>query len=128
MPLDDTKIIVVEDDNFMRQMLVDTLKAGGAENVRAFASGVKARAYFQEESVIDAVVVCDIAMPTISGLELHKEISPRQPGLKFIFITALELNLYEQRLLKESGLTLLLKPFTAEELIAAIQEVSHRSP
>lgn len=126
MALEDEKIVVVDDDDFMRQMLVDTLKSYGAsdDNVRGFANGVMARAFFQEGAWTDAVVVCDIAMPSLSGLELYEEVHPQAPDLKFIFMTALELSLSEQRFLKEAGLPLLRKPFSAEELVAIIERLA----
>lgn len=126
MRLEDEKIVVVEDDAYMRQMLLDTLAYYGAraENVRSFANAVQARAYFQEGTCTDAVVLCDIAMPSLSGFQLYQEIHPQAPGLKFIFMTALELALSEQRFLKEVDLPLLHKPFDPEELVATVQTLS----
>lgn len=126
MALEDDKLVVIDDDDFMRQMLVDTLKSYGAsaDNVRAFANGVMARAYFQEGTCTDAVVICDIAMPSLSGLELYQEIHPQAPGLRFIFMTALELALSEQRFLNEKGLPLLYKPFNPDELVATIERLT----
>lgn len=126
MRLEDEKIVVVEDDAYMRQMVLDTLTFLGAsdDNVRAFANAVEARAYFLEGTVTDAVVICDIAMPSLSGLDLYREIHPQAPGLQFIFMSALELALSEQRFLKEAGLPLLTKPFSSDELAATIENLS----
>lgn len=126
MTLSKEKIIVVEDNAFMRQLLVDTLELSGAspENVRSFANGAAALAYLLEGACTDAIVICDIALPLISGLELYARTRVQLPGLRFLFITALELSNSELLLIKGAGLTVLKKPFDSADLIAAVQEIA----
>lgn len=123
MPIEDRQYIVVDDDDFMRQMILDTLDIHGvpSENVRAFTGAADAHDYLLEETPAGAIVISDIAMPTLSGFELYKAIHPHRPGLQFIFVSALELSLSEQRFLKEEGLPLLRKPFTPDALIAVLE-------
>lgn len=126
MPSTNPKFIVVDDDDFMRQMIVDTLDIYGVrpENVRAFGGGARAHDYLMEATPAGAIVICDLAMPTLSGLDLYRAVHPHQPDLTFIFVSGLQLSLSEQRFLKEEDLPLLAKPFTPEQLIALLEKTT----
>ena len=126
MTLADETIIIVEDNSFMRQLLADTLELNGAdpENVRSFANGAAALAYLLEGAPAEAIVVCDIALPLISGLELYARTRVQLPRLRFLFITALELTHSERLLVQGAGLPVLKKPFDSDELVAAVQNIS----
>jgi len=128
MALDEETFVVVEDDDYMRQLLIDTLESNGASagKIRSFTNGAEAQAYFQNEACQEAIVICDIAMPTVSGLELYKRIGSEMPGLKFVFVSALDLMLSEQLLLREAGLPVLAKPFDEAELMETIRQISDR--
>ena len=126
MTLSDETIVIVEDNSSMRELLVDTLELSGAspENVRSFANGAAALAYLLEGAPADAIVICDIALPLISGLELYARTRTQLPRLRFLFITALELTHSERLLIQGAGLTVFKKPFDSAELIAAVQKIS----
>lgn len=128
MTLADETIIVVEDNSPMRHLLVDTLEVSGAspENVRSFANGAAALAHLLEGAPADAIVICDIALPLISGLELYARTRAQLPRLRFLFITALELSQSERLLIQGAGLTLLKKPFASADLLAAVHRLADR--
>ena len=119
-------IMVVEDEPSMRNLLVDTLQLNGtsAKNIRAFANGAEARAFLQEEGCQEAVIICDIAMPRLNGFELYESVYQQMPGLKFLFITALKMGNAEKRLVERAGLGFLEKPFSPEQLLAAIKNLA----
>ena len=126
MRLDEETIVVVEDNAFMRQLLADTLVVNGAreDKIHSFANGAEAHAFLLEGGCTDAVVICDIAMPGVSGLELYAKTRTQLPGLRFIFITALRLNSADRLLIKGAGLPVLTKPFSSVELLESIEKVS----
>lgn len=128
MSLSNQMIIVVEDDAPMRVALVDILELRGADadNIRSFADGGEALAFLEEEKVGNAIVICDLAMPHVNGLQFYKKAHPKAPGLKFLFITAYELMRTEQRILESEDLEILHKPFTTAELIATIEKVTEQ--
>ena len=128
MRQDNGTIMVVEDEPSMRNLLVDTLQLNGtsAKNIRAFANGAEAQAYLQEADCRAGVVICDIAMPRLNGFELYESVYQQMPGLKFLFITALKMGNAEKGLVERAGLGFLEKPFSPEQLLAAIENLSDR--
>jgi DNA-binding NtrC family response regulator len=78
------KILVVEDDAHERQGLSDLLTAWGYETDTA-ADGAVA---LEKISVFDpAVVVSDLRMPEVTGMDLLRQIHDVRPGLHFIMLT-----------------------------------------
>jgi DNA-binding NtrC family response regulator len=69
------------------------------------------------------VVVCDLLMPQISGMELHERVSQLSPTLarRFIFITGDATRPTVQSFLQGSGLPYVLKPFAAQQLLAVVE-------
>lgn len=124
----ETIIVVVDDNYFMRQLLVDTLtlSGAGAERIRSFANCAEARVCLQEEACTHAVIVCDIVMQESIGFELYESAHTRAPDLKFVFIGDPQPARLERRVVKDESLNILEKPFTPAELVAAVQEVSDK--
>lgn len=90
------KILLVEDDNFIREMYQDELQRNGFE-VAAYESGeegVKA----SQENQFDLVLL-DIMLPGINGLEVLKQIktNPQTKNLKVVILT----NLGQETIIKE---------------------------
>ena len=78
------KILVVEDDPHARQGLSDLLAAWGYETEIA-ADGAEA---LQKVEVFNpAVVISDLRMPEMTGMELLRQIQDRQLGPRFIMLT-----------------------------------------
>src|SRR5689334_12368592 len=78
-------IAVVDDDESVRESLPDLLREFGYD-VDAFASSEEFLASKMLEN-IDCVIL-DIAMPGMSGPELHQELKRRKSNLPIVFITA----------------------------------------
>ncbi|MGL1903482.1 MAG: sigma-54 dependent transcriptional regulator [Fibrobacterales bacterium] len=79
------KILVVDDEELMRDMVMETLTRAGYECKDA-KNGPDALEALQN---FDAgLVVSDFKMPGMTGLELYKEVRERFAGLPFIIMTA----------------------------------------
>jgi DNA-binding NtrC family response regulator len=78
------KILVVEDDAHERQGLSDLLSAWGYETAIAAdgAEGLEKIAAFDP-----AVVISDLRMPQVTGMELLRQVHDARPGLHFIMLT-----------------------------------------
>jgi CheY-like chemotaxis protein len=61
------------------------------------------------------LLLIDFAMPGMNGAEVVREALARSPGLEVLFVTG-----YADQSLEASGHRVLGKPFTPEELIAAV--------
>jgi len=81
------KVLVVDDDNFFLQVLGDSLKEKGFEPTLA-STGEEAERIFSGEEF--DVVLSDVMMPGLSGIELLERIKERDPEIPVILITASE--------------------------------------
>jgi DNA-binding NtrC family response regulator len=78
------KILVVEDDPHARQGLADLLSAWGYETDTA-ADG--AEALGKITAFNPAVVISDLRMPQVTGMDLLRQLHDARPGLRFIMLT-----------------------------------------
>jgi signal transduction histidine kinase len=110
-------ILVVDDDKDVRQMTVACLESLGY-NVLAANGGRAAVQIAATQDGIDMVLI-DLAMPEVTGVEAMKAILEKRPNIPFLYMTGYvgptKLDPSEQRVLK--------KPFTIAELAAKLDEL-----
>jgi signal transduction histidine kinase/CheY-like chemotaxis protein len=110
-------ILVVDDDKDVRQLTVSCLETLGYQVVSAEGGHAAVQIAGSEDS-IDMVLI-DIAMPEINGVDAIGAILKKRPGIPFLYMTGYvgptKLDLSEQRVLK--------KPFTIAELAAKVEEL-----
>jgi YesN/AraC family two-component response regulator len=82
------KVVLVEDEEIFRKVLPEIIdwKALGFEIVKIVENGRKALEYLQEEQV--DVILTDIRMPVLNGLDLAMEVKNRYPMTKIILLSA----------------------------------------
>jgi FixJ family two-component response regulator len=109
---------VVDDDESVRESLPDLLGEFGF-STRAFSSAEE----FLSSGCIDktSCLILDIAMPGMSGPELHQELKRRGQAVPTIFITGQRDEAIRARLLKQGAVEFLLKPIDDDALVAAIK-------
>lgn len=113
-----TVVSVVDDDDSVRESLPDLLIACGYA-ARAFAS---AEEFLASGGIADTqVLILDVAMPGMSGPNLHLELARRGHSVPTIFITAVKDEPLRQRLIKQGAQECLFKPFTEEALLKALE-------
>jgi len=110
-------IAVVDDDQSVRESLPDLLRELGF-GVRAFESAEA----FLASGVIDEAqcLILDIAMPGMSGPELHRQLNASGQATPTIFVTAGTDDTVRQQVLAAGAVECLFKPFSERELIAAL--------
>jgi two-component system cell cycle response regulator CpdR len=114
------RILLAEDDESMRGFLERALVKAGYE-VIAFANGQEAYQRLQEEPF--ALLLTDIVMPQMDGIELARRASELDPELKIMFITgfaAVTLNT-STRAIKDARV--LSKPFHLKDLVREIDRL-----
>ncbi|MDE2583193.1 MAG: response regulator [Rhodospirillales bacterium] len=104
-------ILVVDDDPQVREIVSEILGDFG-HTVVAAGGGVEALRLLDETPAID-LVITDVRMPDISGLELASRAQRERADLKVILISG-------YFLAADVGLTVLRKPFRMSELQAAV--------
>lgn len=83
--MNDNKILVVEDDAGLREALIDTLQLAGIDCIEA-ESAEQAIMILKKEKV--SMVVSDVQMGGLSGIDLLKSIKLNQPELPVLMMTA----------------------------------------
>jgi FixJ family two-component response regulator len=109
---------VVDDDESIRESLPDLIKEFGFA-ARAFSS---AEEFLSSGSVNEtSCLILDIAMPGMSGPELHRELKRRGEEIPTIFITGQKDETIRARVLEQGAAGFLIKPFSDAALLAAIK-------
>jgi signal transduction histidine kinase len=110
-------ILVVDDDMDVRQLAVSCLETLGYQVLAA--DGGHAAVEIASRNVPIDLVLIDIAMPEITGVEAMQMILEQRPGIPFLYMTGYvgptKLDPSEQRVLK--------KPFTLAELASKVEEL-----
>jgi DNA-binding response OmpR family regulator len=119
----DMKVLLVDDDDTLRQALGDYLESKGID-IRLAASGPEALEALGRENY--DLMVLDVMMPQMDGLEVLKRIGVDYPSLSVIMLTAVGDE--PDRIL---GLELgaddyLVKPVSPRELLARVKALSRR--
>jgi FixJ family two-component response regulator len=110
-------ISVVDDDDSVRESLGGLIRSVGF-SVKMFAS---AEAFLNSETPENTdCLILDMRMPGMSGLDLQRVLVARHSEIPVIFITAHGDQEVRSRVLKEGAVELLLKPFSEEALLKAI--------
>jgi CheY-like chemotaxis protein len=112
-------ILLVEDDDIMRDLLQRTL-AGAGYSVHPAADGAEALRWSQQHEGSIDVLVSDIVVPGLGRVELSQRIRAARPETKFLFITGFGDQFPE---LREYGATILEKPFLPSELLHKVEEI-----
>ncbi|WP_414476203.1 response regulator [Microvirga sp. M2] len=108
------RILVVEDDPFVREMAVSGLEDDGFEVIAA-ADGGQALSLLDTEIAIDALLT-DIRMPEADGWEVAKAFRRRFPDLPVIYVTG-----YSERLDPVTGGVVLPKPYKLSQAISILR-------
>tara|TARA_B100001778_G_scaffold221009_1_gene183275 strand:- start:971 stop:1345 length:375 start_codon:yes stop_codon:yes gene_type:complete len=114
------KILLAEDDDDMRRFLVKALEKAGYQ-VAAFDNGASAYDRLREEPF--SLLLTDIVMPEMDGIELARRATELDPDLKVIFITgfaAVALNADSQA---PKDAKVLSKPFHLRDLVDEVEKV-----
>ena len=107
-------VLVVEDDNSLREALRDTLETAGIP-VKAVANGSAALKLIDTEKV--SVVVSDVHMSPMDGHNLLQQLKGKFPGLPVVLMTAYGSVEKAVQAMRDGASDYLVKPFEAEVLV-----------
>ena len=113
------RALVVDDEEPIRKLLVRLLERRGFEVIEA-ETGAAALEVTNGSPL--SIVLCDIRMPGMSGIELYHQMSERRPeiGRSFVFITGDKSSIGDDSL---RDVPVLAKPFTGADLQAVLARV-----
>jgi CheY-like chemotaxis protein len=121
------RILVVDDEPGVRRFVTEALRSSGYEVVAA-ANGREALAAVYGESRTPTLLLSDIEMPGMTGVELAARVRADRPGIRVILMTGREASVARAR--ERAGLVegVLLKPFGLAELLHAVLDALAPSP
>ncbi len=114
------KLLIVEDEKWEREGLIDYLdwEGLGIEIVGAAANGVQGVKLAKDR--YPDLVITDIKMPLMDGIEFAKEVGHFLPDCKFIFITGYDDFKYAKEAIRLGAYEYLLKPVQKHQLVNAV--------
>ena len=107
-------ILVVDDEPEIRK-LVKAMLAPVGYNVIIADDGEQAIKLFRKESQID-LLLTDVVAPGMSGPMLAEQLSQLKPSLRVLFMSGYDATQVVQKFVVEQGYSLVIKPFTSEQL------------
>jgi len=114
-------VMVVDDDDFMRGYLSETLTAGGYA-CRTFTSGAAALGWLAADEEPVDLLLSDLNMPGLSGLDLLRTVKAVSPRLPFILVSGMSDLPAARGALKAGAADYLLKPVRPADLLALVSK------
>lgn len=117
------KILVVDDHDIVREGIKVLLKEAGRYHVLEASSSDEAYDIYSREK--PDLLVTDLALPDVSGLELINRISRRQPDALVIVVSMYSDAVFARRAVRHGALGYVAKEVAARELLPAIRDVQN---
>jgi two-component system cell cycle response regulator CpdR len=114
------KIILAEDDDDMRRFLVKALEKAG-HKVTPFAEGASAFEEIKQNNF--DLLLTDIVMPQMDGIELARRAAELDPSLKIMFITGFAAVALHPDSKAPKDAKVLSKPFHLRDLVAEVDRM-----
>lgn len=120
MALNMKKVMIVDDEALVREMLRKTVpwEEHGFEVIGEAACGEEALSVF--EKAVPDIVITDIVMGDMTGLDLIEEIKKRSAKTEFIILSGFDDFKYAKRAIENGIFAYLLKPLKEHEILEAI--------
>ena len=113
------QVLIVDDEPNMRRVLATLLEREPCDVLQA-ADGVEALRVMDENVV--HVIVADLRMPNLDGMELLKRVTARDPDLPFVLLTAHGTVDTAVEAMKLGAFDFITKPFEKDEMLAVVRK------
>jgi two-component system, cell cycle response regulator CpdR len=114
------RILLAEDDNDMRRFLVKALQNAGHQ-VLSYDNGMAAYQRLREEPF--ELLLTDIVMPEMDGIELARRAAELDPDIKIMFITGFAAVALNADSTAPKHAKVLSKPIHLRELVSEVQKL-----
>lgn len=114
-------VLIVDDAAFMRMMIRDILTKNGYEVIGEAENGRRAIEKYRE--LMPDLVIMDITMPEVNGIEAVREIRKINPESQVIMCSAMGQQAMVIESIQAGARDFIVKPFQAERVIEAVKKV-----
>ncbi len=115
-------ILVVEDEPHIREMLAEMLEGQGFQVVSA-ANGQEALEWLKEHNFSVDLIITDVVMPKMDGVQLFRELQKFAPQIPMIFISGYAEHILEKYGVDETSFKIIKKPFTFSQILGEIRKL-----
>jgi len=115
-------ILVVEDEVMVRDLTLEVLKESGYTVIAAERPDDALRICTQNQVPID-LLLTDVVMPGMSGLELAERLKPQRPKMKVLYVSGYTADAVARRGMSDPKTAFLQKPFAPGALVRKVREV-----
>ena len=124
--MSDLKVLLVEDQAEARAMMRNMMMELGITQIFEAADGKEALAFIDSAFDFIDVVVCDWNMPSMTGVELLRQLRSVDPDMPFLMVTG-RTDMESVVEAKSSGVTAYIrKPFSPKQLEAKLRIVLYK--
>ncbi|MCI2047887.1 MAG: response regulator [Faecalibacterium sp.] len=116
-----SKILVVDDAGFMRKMIQTYLRKAGYTDFVEGEDGAKAVQLYDTEK--PDLVLMDITMPNVDGIEALRQIRTKDPKAKVVMCSAMGQESMVMEAIKLGALDFIVKPFKEDRIIQTVSKV-----
>lgn len=120
------KVLIVDDEELERKVLAFTLRNSNLPLEIIGEAGSGRDALLQVQAMPPDLVIMDIKMPGMDGIEATKQIKMLDPTIEVIMLTAYGKFSYSQQAIKAQASDYLLKPIQPQQLIQAVAAAFER--
>jgi PAS domain S-box-containing protein len=114
------ELLLVEDEISIRKLVETTLRESNYSVVSA-ASAEEALAIFENRREPFDLLLSDVILPGLNGVQLVAELRDRGSGIKVALISGFTIDDQHRQYIEEHRISLLSKPFSGEELLAFLR-------
>ena len=115
------KILVVDDAGFMRKMVQTHLSKAGYTDFIEGEDGQRAVDLYKETK--PDLVIMDITMPNLNGIEALRQIKGFDADAKIVMCSAMGQEAMVMEAIKLGALDFIVKPFKAERIVQTVNKV-----
>jgi response regulator RpfG family c-di-GMP phosphodiesterase len=119
-----TRILVIDDEPILRAVMLETLEQAGHDVVGADGAE-RALTLLEDESI--GLVVSDIVMPRLSGMELLETIQRHRPSVPVLLVTGADTYANLSGALAGGAAGLVVKPISPPEFLRAVDRALDRA-
>ena len=115
------KILVVDDAGFMRKMVQTHLTKAGYTDFIEGEDGARAVELYKENK--PDLVIMDITMPNMNGIDALREIKSNDPDAKVVMCSAMGQEAMVMAAIKLGALDFIDKPFQADRIVQTVNKM-----